>query len=257
MADRIGAPVKAGVCEIFPDECRGIGRGIRAPGTWNPKNGECGLVLRENVTKLLPVTLPSSSPKDSNASLCLGELRGKEKASSPSSEIFRGEHGEWVGEFAITAAGTRNQQLCKLVGTAYFQTGREVARKNAELQHGEANPQPAASLAEHLAEFDKAWAGMERKWQRSLSKTERQKFDSLTTDTERDAFRILRNWSQTDKPDFKVHCRSLGVRLGMTWEGARNIRLRFCGLGILQKTAGYVPHKLAARYKWRAASNNL
>ena len=40
---------KSGICEIFPDECRGIGRGIRAPGTWNPKNGECGLVLRENL----------------------------------------------------------------------------------------------------------------------------------------------------------------------------------------------------------------
>ena len=53
VADRIGAPVKSGICEIFPDECSGIGRGIRAPGTWNPKNGECGLILRENVTKLL------------------------------------------------------------------------------------------------------------------------------------------------------------------------------------------------------------
>ena len=91
---------------------------------------------------------------------------------------------------------------------------------------------------------------MERKWKRNLSKAERQKLDSLTTDAERDAFRILRNWSQTESPDFKVHCRSLGIRLGMTWEGARNIRDRFCSLGILRKTAEYVPRKLAARYRW-------
>src|SRR5207245_10713070 len=60
VADQIGAPIQPGVCEIFPDECRGIGRGIRAPGTWNPKSGDCGLVLRETVTKLLPAALPKS-----------------------------------------------------------------------------------------------------------------------------------------------------------------------------------------------------
>jgi hypothetical protein len=246
VAEQIGAPIQSGICEIFPDECRGIGRGIRAPGTGNPKNGECGLVLRENVTKLLP----ASSPKEGSASLCLEELTKQKSLSSPSREFFRGEHGEWAGEFAITAAKTRNRQLCKLVGVAFYQCGKEVARKNAELQHGEANPIPVSTLAKHLEDFVKAWAGMEGQWKRNLSKAERQKFDSLTTDAERDAFRILRNWSQTDKPDFKVHCRSLGVRLGMTWEGARNIRDRFCGLGILRKTADYVPCKLAARYKW-------
>ena len=206
------------------------------------------MVLRETFTHLLT----ASSPKEGSTSLCLGELPKQKSLSSPSKEIFRGEHGEWAGELAITAAGTRNQQLCKLVGTAFFQTGREVARKNAELQHAEANPVPASTLAKHLEDFDKAWAGMERKWKRNLSKAERQKLDSLTTDAERDAFRILRSWSQTDKPDFKVHCRSLGVRLGMTWEGARNIRDRFCGLGIVRQTARYVPRQRAARYEWIA-----
>src|SRR5262245_37075653 len=45
IAAQIGAPIQSGVCEIFPDDCKGIGHGIRAPGTWNPKTGDCGLVL--------------------------------------------------------------------------------------------------------------------------------------------------------------------------------------------------------------------
>jgi len=252
VADRIGAPVKSGICEIFPDECQGIGRGIRAPGTWNPKNGQCGLVLRENLSKLLPASLPSITPKESNASLGTRCNTREEKQITPSREFFRGEHGEWASEFAITAARTRNQRLCKLVGTVFLQAGSEVARKNAELQHGEAGPTPVAPLSEHLTEFDELWAGMERKWLRKLSSPERKKFDALTTDTEREAFRILRNWSQTDSADFKAHCRSLASRLGVTLKTAANIRHRFCALGILRQTAPYVPHKLAARYKWTA-----
>jgi hypothetical protein len=253
VADQIGAPVRSGVCEIFPDGSRGIGRGIRAPGTWNPKNGECGLILRETLSKLPLASLPASSHKESNALYVLGEPRGREELSSPSSEIFRGEHGEWIRESAITAPSTRHEKLANLVGITFFQASKEVARKNAELQHGEANPAPAASLREHLVEFDHLWAGMERQWKCKLSPTEREKFDNLMTDTERDAFRILRNWSHTASPDFKVHCRSLSNRLSMSLRGASKLRTRFCTLGILRQTARHVPHKLAARYEWTSS----
>jgi hypothetical protein len=38
-ADQIGAEIKTGICEIFPNETRNGSRphAIRAPGTWNPK----------------------------------------------------------------------------------------------------------------------------------------------------------------------------------------------------------------------------
>jgi hypothetical protein len=77
VADQIGAPIKSGVCEIFPDGSRGIGRGIRAPGTYNPKNGQCGLVLHENISRLLPA-LPAVTPKgDIYAFSVLAVTRGK------------------------------------------------------------------------------------------------------------------------------------------------------------------------------------
>src|SRR5262249_37174526 len=148
----------------------------------------------------------------------------EEKQITPSSEFFRGEHGEWATEFAITTPNARHQKLIKLVGAAFLQCSREVARQNAELQHVEATPQPVASLAEHLAEFDSLWAGLHQQWLRKLSSREREKFDGLATDTDRNAFRIVRNWSQSESPDFKVHCKSLANRLGVTLKTASNIR---------------------------------
>jgi hypothetical protein len=253
VADQIGAPIKPGVCEIFPDGSYGIGRGIRAPGSWNPKNGECGLIVHETFSKFLPSLQPAVTPKESNAFLDARGNTKEEKQITSSNAIFRGEHGQWTTQFAVTAARSRHQKLLKLVGAAFLQVGRGVARLNAEMQYNEAVPTPAASLPEHLTEFDQMWAGMDRKWKAKLSRAEREKFDRLSTENDRDTFRILRNWSQTNAADFKVHCQSLANRLGVTLKTAANIRSRFCWpLGVLRKTEEHVPHKLAARYRWTA-----
>jgi hypothetical protein len=241
VAAQIETPIQSGVCEIFPDECEGIGHGIRAPGTWNPKTNSCGLILRETVTKLLPVQ-PAALPKERNSFLGTRSGTREDFQILPSREIFR-----------ITAPCTRHARLLELVGALFLQCGRKVARGLAELQHTEADPAPVATLTEHLAEFDEAWAGMQRKWLTKLTPTERIKFDALNTDNERDAFKILRNWSQTDALDFYAHCRSLGERIGITLQSAADIRRRFCVRGIVRKTADYVPHKLATRYEWIAS----
>jgi hypothetical protein len=148
---------------------------------------------------------------------------------------------------------TRHQKLIKLVGTAFFQTGKTVARKNAELQYLEATPAPVATVAEQLAEFDQAWDGMQRQWIAKLSPAEREKFEGLSTETERDAFRILRNWARTDQPDFYICCESLGRRLGVSLSGASKLGHRFSNSGILRPTAPCIPHKRCARYQWIAA----
>jgi len=251
VADQIGAPVKSGVCEIFPDECRGIGRGIRAPGTWNPKSDECGLILHETFSAFLHAELSVTS-KEGNASLSVRCNTREGDQITPSSELFRGEHGEWVPAFAITAPRSRHAKLEALVGTAFFQVSMKVARQNAERQFHEATPAPAATLSEHLAEFNDLWAGMERIWRKKLYAAEREKINSLATDNNREAFRITRNWSQADSPDFRIVCASLANRLGVTLKTASNIRRHFCSLGILRKTAEYVPHKFSARYEWTA-----
>jgi hypothetical protein len=246
VADRIGAPVQSGICEIFPNGERGIGKGIRAPGTWNPKNGECGLILRETFSNLLPAL----TPKERYASLgtrckhegTQGHLHLVEQL-TPSREFHR--------RFAVVVPRSRHGMLASLVGTIFHQVGKEMARLNAEAQYVEASPAPAASLTEHLAEFQALWSGMEQKWLRKLSPSERGKFDSLRQWPDRDAFRIIRNWKNASTEfDFKVVCKSLADRLGATLKTASNIRRRFCVLGILKQTVPYVPHKLAARFQW-------
>jgi hypothetical protein len=255
VADLIGAPIQQGLLEIFPNgESRGIGYGIRAPGTWNPKSDQFGLIAYERVTELLEH--PSlGSYKENNTSFSVGELRREHGESFPNSEfsLYRGTYGEWPQSFAITASRSRHDKLSKLVGTAFFQAGRDVARENAQLQYAEANPAPATPVKEHLAEFDALWTGLERKWLGELSDAERRKFDALTTDTERDAFRIIRNWRRADDADdFKIHVESLAARIGLSIRGAGKLRRRFVSLGILRKTVDYIPHKRCARYRWTA-----
>ena len=88
--------------------------------------------------------------------------------------------------------------------------------------------------------------------ERNCRRQSMRNLSSLTTEGERDAFRILRNWSQTDTPDFYASCESLGNRLGISLRGASKLRHKFCKIGILRQTAPYVPLKLCARFEWTA-----
>ena len=258
MAAQIGAPIQDGVCEIFPDEFRdprSIGKALRAPGTWNPKTGHCGLILHESLTQSFLPSLAYGRERDGIALSVLCELPSKKGASSQSSEIFRGEHGEWATRFAINAPSTRHQKLTELVGTGVFQAGREVFGKNAELQYSEPTPTPKASKREHLEEFDQAWSGWERRWFAGLSAAERQKYEALATQRERDGFRIIRNWSQTaNGGEFMIRCQSLGDRLGISLKWASKLRRKFCELGILKETKPYIPNKFCARFQWTAGA---
>jgi len=250
VGDKIDAPIQKGLLEIFPDgRTRGLGYGIRAPGSWNPKDDSCGLIHFDSaLPNLRRLTLPLA--KEKNIALSARSSTYGENQTLASSKIFRGEHSEWGDQFAISAPRTRHDKMTKLAGIIFFQIAKEVARENVQLQYAEANPVPLSSLDQHLSEFEELWIGMERHWRAKLSPGEREKFDALTTEVARDAFRIIRNWSQSDSPDFKIVCESLAKRLGVSIQTASNIRRRFCSLGILRKTAEYVPHKLAARYQW-------
>jgi hypothetical protein len=255
VAAQIGAPLQDGLCEIFPNESRGLCKPLRALGTWNPKTGDCGLILHESLTQSFLPPLPPGRERDGIALSVLCELPTEKCASSQNSEFFRGEHGEWRTLVAITAPSTRHQKLIKLIGTAFFQCGQAVARKNAEIQYREATPPPKATVQEHLDEFDQAWSGMEREWLSKLSRTERDKRESLTTQREREGFRIVRNWSQTaNAGEFKIRCQSLGDRLGISLKGASKLRQKFCELGILKQTRPYIANRFCARFEWTAGA---
>jgi hypothetical protein len=55
VVDQIGAEIKTGICEIFPNETRNGSRphAIRAPGTWNPKTNQFGAIFFMSVDAFL------------------------------------------------------------------------------------------------------------------------------------------------------------------------------------------------------------
>jgi hypothetical protein len=114
----------------------------------------------------------------------------------------------------------------------------------------------AATLAEHLHELEELWDWWEAQWLAELSESERKKFEALPINSnDRTAFRIVRNFARLVNEhgcDFKIVAEHLAKRLPATLQTACNIRRRFCDAKILQPTVAYVPHKLAARYRWIA-----
>jgi hypothetical protein len=133
----------------------------------------------------------------------------------------------------------------------------DVARRNAELQYNEKTVTTAAALAEHLQECDELWDWWETQWLTELSESERKKFEALSINSnDRTAFRIVRNFARRlvneHGSGFKIVAEHLAKRLPATVQTACNIRRRFCDAEILQRTVAYVPHKLAARYRWIA-----
>ena len=111
-----------------------------------------------------------------------------------------------------------------------------------------------ASEQEHLASFNKLWFGLSQSWEGTLSKTEREKFQQLETENERDAFRIIRSFARKAKQDgvtdFPIARDNLAERLGVTGNGAAWIRDKLVKLGVIVRTADYVPNKFAARFAW-------
>jgi hypothetical protein len=56
IAHSIGAPIRDGICEIFPpdslEDDMEFGRGMRAPGSWNPGTETVSLILWQNLKSL-------------------------------------------------------------------------------------------------------------------------------------------------------------------------------------------------------------
>lgn len=276
VADWLGTPIQKGTLEIFPSESRGaVGYGIRAPGTWNPKTGECGKIVFENLRPLFlkgslssshPGFSPHCSKEDSSSSQREREredhflAQGNGSASPCKSreamchfpDRAKSPIGE-MGQFAIRAPRTRHDQLARFVAYLFRQVSREVAEAAAVAQYHDAAPAPRSDLAEHLQDFCKIWDGLQAAFESELTEKERAAFAALNTGHEREAFKILRSFAKHAKGgDFPVAAENFAARIGLTRRGACYLRRKFCELGILRQTAPAVTNRAAARYQWTA-----
>jgi hypothetical protein len=258
VALTIGTIITAGVCEIFPPDSlpSRFGKGMRAPGSWNPSTDKFNEIVWENCrTSLEPVL----SRKSKNTPLICNGLEAHfpdtEKKDSFSPLSFSNPVIlDLLQKYRIDVSNTRNDQLASLTGAAFHQLGFTMARQTAQAQFQRKSVSTEASEQKHMASFDDLWSGLMESWVSSLSDSERQFVARLETDKERDAFRIVRSFArkaeQDGAADFPIVRDNLASRLGITGKGAAGIRDKLARLCAISKTVDYVPNKSAARFKW-------
>jgi hypothetical protein len=254
IVDSIGADVRTGICEIFPNETRTGSRphAIRAPGTWNPKTNQLGAIIFTSTARLLE----KKGKKEISSFLYHstdGAKAGQLNDSCPPS-FYCGGHHNWLEQFAITQPSTRHAQLRELVYCIFRQVSQPVGRRIADFQYQSARVQPKATLAEHLEEFEQLWSWMTTQWRAELSAAEEEIFIILRTQIERDLFRILRNFarrsrSQKEK-DFPFPLQHVAERLGVSFQYVSRLRQRFVNACIITQTTPSITNRSAARFQW-------
>jgi hypothetical protein len=132
--------------------------------------------------------------------------------------------------------------------------GHQVARTIADAQYRAARVQPNATLAEHLEEFEELWNWMRDTWWRELSDAEKEIFSKLETETQRDLFRILKNFARfaTEKgeSDFPFPIEHVAARLEVSFQHVSKLRRRFVERSIIAQTAPAETNRSAARFRW-------
>jgi hypothetical protein len=254
VTDSIGAEIKTGICEIFPNETRSGSRphAIRAPGTWNPKTNQLGAVIFTSVTPLLEKRRKkeiSSFLYHSTDGAKAGRLND-----SCSPFFYCGGQQKWLDQFAITQPSTRHAQLRELMYCIFRQVSQPVGRRIADLQYQSARVHPKATLAEHLEEFEQLWTWVTTQWRAELSDAEEEVFIELPTQIERDLFRILRNFarracSQKER-DFPFPLQHVAKRLGVSFQYVSKLRKRFVAAFIIVQSAPATTNQSAARFQW-------
>jgi hypothetical protein len=256
----IGVPIADGACEIFPNEraeSQRVGKGIRAPGTLNPKTGTFSLIEAETVTPLLE-TLPRpwslgvgkvtcASPRHSTA---LSLYRSTNYYSLSTETIIE----TLLTRYPIERVATRNSVLLQLIGDLFHKFGRNVSERIAREHYCRHQDRVRTPLDEHMREFGVAWDGLAQKIADALSPCERRKLDQLRSRAQREAFCIIRAFAgaalHNGCRDFAIARSSLADRLGITPPGAGDVIKNLIDAGVIDLVQPYQPHKISARFSW-------
>ncbi|MEY2485479.1 MAG: hypothetical protein QOH39_1127 [Verrucomicrobiota bacterium] len=237
----IGTQPQSGVVELFPNrEPSKYGKGLRAFGTWNPRNDAINQIVFEN---LLPLLDEASTRERTYLS----------STGTPPS-ISRGTKG--FEQFRIRERATRHNQLLALIGKLHVMYCHDLGRSIAEWQFNTKAVDTNADSDEHLNDFELLWQWSIAEWRKALSMSEEDKFKRLSNENERAAFRIIRDFhrsaSHSGHSEFPISRDSLAERLQMTGEGAGKLRVRFCKMGIIILVKSHIPNRQCAYYRWTA-----
>ena len=248
VANFIGSPVEKGVLEIFPDDGHGLGRAIRAPGTWNPKRDAFSLVCFENVIPLL-----SKRCAEERDSPFLYQSTRREKGRQLT-EQADSRCEATLRKYAIDKPSTRHDQLKGLVSELHRFYSRAVVESLVRRQYEAKTVDTEADSQKHMAEFGALWEyWLSHSYRAALREAETKREMLLTTDKEKEAFRLAWGFAQLNpEEDFAYSTEYFAWNLGISIQGASKQRQKFCALGILRQTACFVANVSAARFRWIA-----
>jgi len=249
LCEWIGVPIADGTCEIFPNEraeSQRTGKAIRAPGTLNPKTGTFSLIEAETVTPSLLATLPRTW------SLGVGKVKRSLPRNNTALPLHKSTNTYFLtthtgstepivetllARYPIERKGMRNGVLMRLIGDLIHKFGREAAERIVEEHYRRYQPNIGSSLDEHRREFATAWEGMCKKLVDSLSPEERQRFNTLVSEHQREGFLIVRAFAGAaehgGKRDFEISRASLADRLSITPPGAGDVIRKLCELKVI------------------------
>jgi hypothetical protein len=265
VCEWVGVPIADGVCEIFPNEraeAQRTGKGIRAPGVWNPKTSTFSLIEAETVAPLFE-TLPRTwSLGVGKVTRALPRNNAALSLHRSTNTYFPTTHSgstepmveELLACYPVKQKGTRNSILMQLIGNLAHKFGGEAAERIVK-EHYERNRENIRSaLDDHLREFATAWGGLRAKIVASLSPEERQKYDELGSEHQREGFLIVRAFAgvaaRKGEMDFAIARASLADRLNITPPGATDVIQKLCEVEVIAPTQFYVRHKSPARFCW-------
>jgi hypothetical protein len=265
VCEWVGAPNSSGVCEIFPNEraeSQATGKGIRAPGTLNPKTNTLSLVEAQTVAGLLE-TLPrtwTSGIRKARRALPLKDASLSQHRSTNNYFLttYSGSTEAIVeacfARHAVKAEGTRNEVLMALIGELAHKFGREAAERIMKEHYRRNQGNICTALEAHRHDFGNAWEGMREKILGSFSPAETEVFNQLSSEHQREGFVIVRAFAgaaeYNKEPDFQVSRASLADRLSVTEAGAGCVIEKLTDVNAIHPTLPCVRGKSAARFRW-------
>lgn len=191
-----------------------LGNALRAPGGYHPGTNSCMQVVACNLGNLIaslpPQTTPGGAGGFANIDKYLLSDRGTQKLKKrnnregiPNENLDKNDvqkhesfELEWAARYPISEPSQRNEMLKRFVQQSFQQLGKDTARRIAEHQFNQKTVRTDADLEEHMRDFETLWRWCEDTlWRPKLTQDEQAAFNSLKTDIERDAFRILWNFN--------------------------------------------------------------
>jgi hypothetical protein len=268
-AEIVGAPIEDGVCELYPNERterQTTRHGIRVPGAINPVTNKPELILADTIKPLVEQLIEAqkgqkSSSLTSETNLPRVLVRDREAVSSS----YTQEHGcfasaatkemieKTLAKFEIKTKSTRSKTLIKMTGELLHKFGHQLSQQIVRWHYERYQENVTTPLKAHMREFNGAWQRFREREINNLSPKERAKFEQLRTEPQREAFFLLRSFSNhAGGADFPVGQSSLADRLSITQQGASYVIARLEELGAIKKTANASINSKAARYRWIA-----